>query len=266
MNSELLTGQAIILGIIQGITEWLPISSQAMVFLFGRLFLNLGHAEAIKASIWLHSGTLLAVVVYFRQDIAKIIKALFRKDSSKEKTLLIFLILTTAASGIIAVPLLWLVFWLKLPDALFTIIIGIFLVIVAFSQKKTRGLKAEERHLKKRDGLIIGIIQGFAILPGFSRSGLTVAALLAQKHSLKSAFYLSFLMSIPITFLAQIALPVFQKEFILSPSLLIGALTAGLVGFISIKALFQFVQKVNFFKATLILGTIVILSGIILSF
>ena len=141
-----------------------------------------------------------------------------------------------------------------------------FLIIVAFSQKKTRSLEIKGKILKKQDGLIAGVIQGFAVLPGFSRSGLTIATLLCQKYSLKSAFYLSFLMSIPIIFLAQIALPIFKKEFIVTPSLLIGALTAGLVGFITIKTLLQFAQKVNFFKATLILGIIIILLGIVLFF
>lgn len=251
--------QAIILGVIQGITEWLPISSQAMVFLFGRLFFNLDYAEALKASIWLHSGTLLAAIVYFQQDIFRILKL-------KEKTLLIFLVLATATSGIIAVPLLLLVFWLELSEPLFTIIIGLFLVAVAFSQKKTRRLEAAEKPLKKWDGLIVGAIQGLAVLPGLSRSGLTIAALLGQKYSLKNAFYLSFLMSIPVVFLAQVALPIFKEEFVVTPSLLLGALTAGLVGFIFIKTLLQFAQKVNFFKATLILGIIVILLGIVLFF
>ena len=229
--------QAIILGVIQGITEWLPISSQAMVFLAGRLFFNLDHAEALKTSIWLHSGILLAVIIYFRQDIFRILKSIFRNNSSNEKTLLMFLILATAASGIVAIPLLLLVFWLELPEALFTIIIGLFLIIVAFSQKKTRHLETKEKTLKKQDGLVAGAIQGLAILPGFSRSGLTIATLLCQRYSLKSAFYLSFLMSVPIIFLAQIALPIFKKEFIVTPSLLVGALTAGIVGFITIKTL-----------------------------
>jgi undecaprenyl-diphosphatase len=260
--------QIIILGIIQGITEWLPISSQAMVFLFGRFVFDLGHIEALKISIWLHSGTLLAVIVYFWKDILRILTSIFKKDSSDKKTLF-FLILATVMSGIVAFPFFLLIFWIELPEAPFTIIIGLFLIIVALSQKKSRELKKEEKSLsslKKQDGLIVGTIQGFAVLPGLSRSGLTIATLLFQRYSLKDAFYLSFLMSIPIIFLAQIALPFFgnEKEFIIDSTLLIGALTAGLVGFITIKTLLQFAEKVNFFKTTLILGIITILLGIIL--
>ena len=77
--------QVIILGIIQGITEWLPISSQAMVFLFSRLFFDLGHIEALGVSIWLHSGTLVAAIVYFRKDILKILTNISQKDSYDKK-------------------------------------------------------------------------------------------------------------------------------------------------------------------------------------
>ena len=261
MNNELLAGQAIILGVIQGIAEWLPISSQAMVFLFSRLFFDITHTEALKISIWLHSGTLLAVVVYFWKDIVRILKG-------KDKKLFFFLVLSTIMSGIIAIPLLFLLFWIELPEALFTIIIGLFLVIVAFLQKKRAEFKTlnSSDRLSYFDSVIVGIVQGFAILPGLSRSGLTISALLVRKYSLKDTFYLSFLMSIPIVFLAQIALPIFEKEFAITSSFLVGALTAAVVGFISIRALLQFAQRVNFFKATLTLGIIIIILGIILLF
>jgi undecaprenyl-diphosphatase len=257
--------QAIILGLIQGITEWLPISSQAMIFLFGRFIFDLGHIEALGVSIWLHTGTLLAAIVYFWKDIIKILANFFKKDSREQK-LFFFLILTTAMSGIIAFPLLWLVFLIELPKAPFVIIVGLLFIIVAFLQKKSRELKTDEKPLNIKDGLIVGIVQGFAALPGFSRSGSTVATLLFQKYSLKDAFYLSFLMSIPVVFLAQVALPIFKNEFIITPELLVGALTSGIVGFITIKILLQFAEKVNFFKTTLILGIMTILLGIILFF
>jgi len=258
--------QAIVLGIIQGITEWLPISSQAMVFLSSRLFFDIAHVDALKISIWLHGGTLLAVIVYFWKDIIRILSSIFKKDSSEDKKLFSFLVLSTIVTGIIAVPFIFFLFWVELPEAPFTIIIGLFLIIVAFLQKKSRELKIINslNRLSYFDSIIVGIAQGFAALPGFSRSGLTIAALLARKYSLKDTFYLSFLMSIPIIFLAQIALVIIDDGLIITSTFLVGALTSAVVGFISIRALLQFAQKVNFFKATLILGIIVIILGIIL--
>lgn len=253
--------QAIVLGIIQGVTEWLPISSQAMVFLFGRLFFDLGHIDALGVSIWLHSGTLLAAVVYFWKDILRIL--------TSDKKMLKFLILATMMSGLVAAPFLLILLKIELPMAIFTIIIGALLLTISFLQKRSRELKIGEKSLillGPRDGLIVGAIQGLAVLPGLSRSGLTIATFLAQKYSLKNAFYLSFLMSIPIIFLAQIALPIFEREFVVSPTLLVGALTSGLVGFATIRALLQFAQRVNFFKATLILGIMVVFVGVVLLF
>lgn len=250
--------QAIILGVIQGIAEWLPISSQAMVFLFGRFIFDLGQVEALGISIWLHTGTLLAALIYFWKDILNIF-TLDRKTA-------IFLILATIMSGIIAFPLLWFIFLIELPEAPFMIIIGLLFFIIAFLQKKSREFKLEEKELNIRDGLIVGIVQGFAALPGFSRSGSTVATLLFQRYSLKEAFRLSFLMSIPIVFLAQIALPIFQNEFIVSSELLVGAIVSGLIGFVMIKTLLQLAERVNFFKVTLGLGIVTILLGIILLF
>ena len=260
--------QAIILGVIQGITEWLPISSQALVFLSASLFFDIERTEALKISIWLHSGTLLAVIVYFWKDIIRILSSIFKKNSFEDKKLFSFLALTTIITGIIAIPILFFLFWIEISEALFTIIIGFFLIIVAFLQRKKQNIKTIKSNtgLNYIDSIIVGIAQGFAALPGFSRSGLTIAALLARKYSLKDTFYLSFLMSIPIVFLAQIALVIIDEGFVISSSLLVGALTAAIVGFISIKALLQFAQRVNFFKATLTLGIIIIILGIILLF
>jgi len=258
--------QVIILGAIQGVTEWLPISSQAMVFLSSRLFFGIEHTEALKISIWLHSGTLLAVIVYFWKDIVRILGSIFKKNFSEDKKLFSFLILSTIVTGIIAVPFLFFLFWVELPEALFTIIIGLLLVVVAFLQKKTQKIKIsnQKKILTVKNSIVVGIMQGFATLPGLSRSGLTITTLLFQKYSLKDTFYLSFLMSIPIIFLAQIALPIFEEEFVITSQLLIGSLSAAAVGFISIKALLEFTQRVNFFKATLTLGIIIIILGIIL--
>ena len=208
----------------------------------------------------------MAVIVYFWKDIIRILSSIFKKDSSEDKKLFSFLVLSTIVTGIIAVPFIFFLFWVELPEALFTIIIGLFLIIIAFLQKKSRELKIINslNRLSYFDSIIVGIAQGFAALPGFSRSGLTIAALLARKYSLKDTFYLSFLMSIPIIFLAQIVLAIIDDGLIITSTFLVGALTSAAVGFISIRALLQFAQKVNFFKATLILGIIVIILGIIL--
>jgi len=249
--------QAIVLGIIQGITEWLPISSEAMVTLAGRFLFGEEYKEALGNAIWLHGGTLLAVLVYFYKDVLEIIKM-------KEKELLVFLIITTVLSAVIAAPLLLLAFSLEIPDYLFTILIGVFLIVVALLQKnKLFGEKFNQK-IEPKKAVFPGIFQGLAALPGLSRSGLTIAVLLAEKFSLKDAFRLSFLMSLPVIAGAQLALPLVKEGFEITIPMIVGSLTAAVVGFLTIKLLMEFAEKINFFKATLTLGLIVTALGLVL--
>lgn len=251
---------AIILGFIQGIAEWLPISSEAIVTLAGRFLTGLEYSEALGTAIWLHSGTLLAALIYFRNDIIELLKSICEKG--KSKALLLFLLVTTIASAVIAVPLLYLAFSFEVPDSIATLAIGIFLIIVAFLQKERKG--GSEEALKLEKAVVAGLAQGFSALPGLSRSGITISVLLAEKFPLKQAFKLSFLMSIPVSFGAQVALPLVKEGFAIDASLVLGSLAAAIVGYVTIGALMEFAEKVNFFRATLSLGVLVAVFGLLL--
>jgi undecaprenyl-diphosphatase len=108
------------------------------------------------------------------------------------------------------------------------------------------------------------LAQGIGVFSGISRSGITLATLLAEKFPLKDALRLSFLMSIPIVFAAELMLPVIKQDFAVTPEMLAGAAAAAIVGFASISALLKFAEKVNFFKATLTLGAIVLAAGLLI--
>jgi len=247
---------AVVLGIIQGIAEWLPISSEAMVTLAGKFLFEAEYQEALGNAIWLHSGTTLSALIYFRNDIMKIF-------SMKDKDLLMFLLIATAATAFTALPLLFLAFSVELSEAFFTIIIGCFLVLVAILQKKSI-ISGQEKGLKPKNAFIAGLIQGLAVLPGLSRSGLTISALLSQKYPLKESLRLSFLMSIPVTAGIQIFLPVVEGDFTVTAPLALGSLVAAGVGLLTIKYLIEFAERVSFSRATFALGMIVIFLGIVL--
>ncbi len=251
--------QAIFLGIIQGIAEWLPVSSEAMVTLAGKFFFGMEYSDALGMAIWLHAGTFLAALAYFRREIFEMARSLLDKG---RKELLVFLVIATTCSGIIAAPLLFLAFSIALPDAVFTLLIGIFLVVVAFLQKNRGGGK--EQSLEPGKAAIAGIIQGFSALPGLSRSGLTIAALLGERFSLKESFRLSFLMSLPVTLGVQLFLPLVKEGFQVTLPMVAGGIAAAAVGFVTIKYLMEFAERVSFFRATLCLGTAVIVIGIMI--
>ncbi len=252
--------EAIILGIIQGIAEWLPISSEAMVTLAGKFLFNTEYKEALGTAIWLHSGTTLSAIIYFRNDVITIIKSIF----SGNRSLLFFLTIATLSTSISAIPLLLLAFSIELPDVLFTLFIGIFLLLISYLQKSKHISKSDDSTTSKK-AVISGIVQGFAVLPGVSRSGLTVAALLSQKFSLKESLRLSFLMSIPVTGGIQIFLPLVSDGFSITAPLILGSLVACAVGLLTIKTLMEFAQRISFVRATFALGVIVILLAIVLA-
>ncbi len=246
--------EAVVLGIIQGIAEWLPISSEAMVTLAGKFLFSVEYKEALGTAIWLHSGTTLSALIYFRNDVIALVKSIFHGNQS----LLFFLAIATLSTSISAIPLLLLAFSIELPDVLSTLFIGIFLIVISYLQRN-KNLPEPDENLTSKKAAICGIVQGLAVLPGMSRSGLTVAALLSQKFSLKESLRLSFLMSIPVTGGIQIFLPLVSDGFVITAPMVVGSLVACAVGLLTIKSLMEFAQRISFVRATFALGVIVII-------
>ncbi|MDD2655522.1 MAG: undecaprenyl-diphosphate phosphatase [Candidatus ainarchaeum sp.] len=253
---------AMVLGIIQGLVEWLPLSSEAAVTLSGKFLFGMDYQESLGVAVFLHLGTLLSAAFYFRNEMSQMLRSIFSKTA--DKGLLLFLLLATLLSGIVAMPLLFLAFSMEIPDGLFTALIGLFLIFIAFLQKKQKA--GAGRKLELKNAIIPGLAQGFSALPGISRSGITLAALLGEKFPLRDAFRLSFLMSIPIVFAAELMLPVIKQDFLITNEMLVGACAAAAAGFLSISALLKFAETVNFFRATLSLGALVLISGLAVLF
>ncbi|MEW6722872.1 MAG: undecaprenyl-diphosphate phosphatase, partial [Candidatus Micrarchaeota archaeon] len=117
--------EALVLGLIQGITEWLPVSSKAMVSLSGRFLFGMEYQDALSSAIFLHSGTLLAATAYFRNDLVGIARSAIDKNAKKD--LLVFLAVATIMTGILGTPLLFIALNFEFPDWLFTAAIGLLL-------------------------------------------------------------------------------------------------------------------------------------------
>lgn len=243
--------ESIVLGIVQGIFEWLPISSQGNLVLLMVGVFKIGAIQALKYSIFLHIGTLLAVIVYFYKDIVRIIK-----QWKKEKELISFLIVSTIITGIIGYPLLKLITNFSFRGELLLGLIGLSLIFTGLFQKTAhKQRKYEKRKLTIKHSIILGIVQGLAVIPGISRSGITVSVFLLKKYNPRQALYLSFLMSIPIIFIGSIFLPIIDGF----PKLPVGNLIAGLVfsfifGLITIRILLKLAQKIKFWLFCVIIG------------
>ena len=251
--------QSVLMGIVQGLSEFLPISSSAHLVFTSNFYKYLNNINLLEHSnqeifldIMLHLGTLIAVLIYFRQELLDIIKALIiglkTKEYASEKFKTgIYITIGTIISVVIAYPLnniaAKLVF---LPSfvGILLIITGLLLIFSEYQEKKI--INKERITLKK--SILIAIAQGLAALPGFSRSGLTIATGLLSGTSRTDAAKYSFLLSIPIIMGASIFYPLIELDFkeIITynwTAIISGTLVSGIVGYLCIKYFMKFLSK-----------------------
>jgi len=254
----------LILGAVQGITEWLPVSSSAVLTLIGANFLQISNMSILlKHALFLHLGTFFAALIYFKKDVLKLTKSLFNYSNANEdaKKILKFLIISTIISGVIGVLILQILTsseeQLKITGKTITFFVGIFLLITGTIQLKIKSSgKKEIKNIQTNDSVILGIAQGLSSLPGLSRSGITVSALLLKKFNETTALKLSFLMSLPIVLAGNIILN--YKEFTFSNTALYGLLSSFIFGILTIHLLMKLSKKLNFGWFVLIFALLMI--------
>jgi len=246
--------QAIILGIVQGITEWLPISSSGHLVLFQKLF---GLAPPVLFDIVLHLGSLVVIFIIFWKDIIKILKGALKK----EKRYLNYLLYLILAS----VPIALVGFFLNgfIKSIFYNIkIIGFSLLFTALLLYLSKYPKKKNKKLNIKNTFIIGIAQALAILPGISRSGSTISVGLIQGAKKQETARFSFLLFIPAIIGATImeisTINQITNNF---PALIIGTITAIITGILSLKLLLFIIKKNKFYYFSiycLILGLIIL--------
>lgn len=236
--------QALILGIVQGFTELLPISSSAHLNIIPWMF----NWQELSGSfdVALHFGTLLAIGLYFFKDWLNLLKGgityVTTKENPEEGRMFWYLVTATIPGGIIGFVLdKYLEETLKKPIiiAIALIVMGIVLYIV---DKKCKS-EIDFKHMGFKQTFIIGISQALAFIPGVSRSGVTMTTARLMKVDRESAARYSFMLSAPIVLAATI----FKfKNFTLSPEFFIGVLTSFLVGVGVIEFLMKYLKKGSF--------------------
>lgn len=241
--------RAIILGIIQGIAEFLPISSSAHLIIFPYLF---GWEESSLAfDVALHFGTMMAVLVVFFKDWWDLFIGAVKGVTKKEKTvngkMFWYLVVATIPAAIAG---------LLLDDIVENVIRNkVWIIALALA---TMGLliylgdKWASRHYKKetkfeditlKQAIIVGISQAFAVIPGFSRSGTTILAGRLQGISKEAITKFTFLLSVPVICGATI-LKVGDLSF--TKEVIVGIISSFAMGIISIKFLLSYIKKHDF--------------------
>ncbi|MFH1234661.1 MAG: undecaprenyl-diphosphate phosphatase [Candidatus Diapherotrites archaeon] len=230
--------QALVLGLIQGLIEWLPLSSQGQVMAVSMSFFSISAEEALRTAVFLHIGTFFAALYYFRKEAMQIVKF---KEIALGKFLLIALI-CTAITGIPCYLFLKTVLK-EFNPSIVLLLIAVLLFAMGLIQWKKKSIK--KTSLNTKNAVFLGLGQGFAVLPGISRSGITASTLLFEGFSPEEAFRLSFLLSIPSVFLADVVFGA-MEGFSFSPESVFALAVAAIAGFISISALLKIAKKINF--------------------
>jgi len=243
---------SLIAGVVQGLTEFLPVSSSGHLLVLHD-FLKFDFVDNLAFDVVLHWGTLLALIIFFRKDLVRYVLAFFgsfRHWNIKEnldQRLAWYLALATIPAGLAG--LLWenqietvlRASWLV---AVMLILFGLFLYLadVIFSKSK------EIRQLGWVGALIIGVAQALALIPGVSRSGATIIAGLSQKLKRDQAARFSFLLSVPIVFLAGLKkiVDLISVDALMSGDWLIlavGFFASFISGYFCIKYFLRFLQS-----------------------
>ncbi len=272
---------AIFLGLVQGITEFLPVSSSGHLAIFQHFFnLNSPEESNLFFDVLLHLGTLVAVFVAFWPDIVALFRGLFswlrrlvkkseaQKDDLESQRMIFLLIIAT-------VPLVAVLFFKDTVEGLYQnlhfvasalIITGL---VIFLSDRFPRGRK-NAKTARVLDAVLVGVAQVFATLPGISRSGMTICTGLSRGFDRKFAVKFSFIMSIPAILAANLLSLVDAVQagidWGLMPQYMVGMLVAAVSGYCSIQLVNKLVTNDRFGKFSyycLIVGAVVLFASIV---
>jgi len=238
--------QTIILGLIQGFAEWLPISSTAHLRI-AEHFLNF--AATPLFNVTLHAGTLMIVMFYFRREVVSILSALARWDFQSEYGRWILLMVV----AMVPTGVMGLVYVMFFEASLQTIpVIGVTFIVGASIVYASRIGKENAESVSYGMALAAGVAQGFAIFPGLSRSGVVISSLLLLGLKREKAFKFSFLLSIPailgdLVVEAYVQRGQFAVQGVNSMNLLVGLILAVAAGYVAIRIVAKLVMTKRFY-------------------
>lgn len=268
MNETLV---AVVVGLVQGLLEWLPVSSEGGVAVATTLLFGTAPDVATRLGLFLHGGTALAALAYYRDEVGALGAALrdWRPgsaavdDETADLSFLVLATLATAATGLPAYAALDAVVS-TLTGGAFLALVGGLLLVTGLLQRFAASVALPRRERPGWvDALLVGALQGLAVLPGVSRSGTTVSALLLRGHDGDDSLRLSFLLSIPAA-LAANALVVVDRGVPavgLEPALVALAVSA-VVGYLAVGALVGLVRRVPFWTVCVGFGVLGVVGGV----
>ncbi len=240
---------AALLGLVQGLTEFLPVSSSGHLAI-AQHFLPGFEQPGLLFDVLLHAATTLAVIIYFREDVWKLLSCFFRKDSYALDDRHTFWMLVLGSIPTAVIGLSFKDFFEGLFENL--PVIGCMLLLTAMLLIVAERVRKDGRQLpdlKVNDALLVGAVQGLAIIPGISRSGSTIACLLLRGIDGEAAARFSFLLALPAVGGAML-LSLKDLQQVSSselPAYGLGALIAFVSGLFAIRCLMNVVRRKRLF-------------------
>ncbi len=247
-------GEKAILGFVQSLLEWLPVSSQGFIILIAINVFGESAEVALRIAIYFHLGTALAVLIKYRNFY---IDALMN-----DRTKLRYLVYATIGTALTGVPLYFLLkeIFTDFNGMIVTLLIGITLLVTATLLRMGRIKQSDKLNMDERsvkDEILVGCVQGCAILPGISRSGSTLTYLILRGYNKEDAFHMSFVISLPAVAASIVFDMIFEDtSLIFDWENLIIVLLVAVVGYITMDLLLRFARKVSFDYICYLLGII----------
>jgi len=267
---------SVIIGIVQGVSEWLPISSKTQIIVSSTYLLKLSFQQAYTFGLFMEIGTVTAAVIYFRKELAELIRVILGLKDERQRKLLNYIVVVTVITGVIGAPLYLVADSItgKIALSIPMLIIGFVLLfdaaLIRYSKKtRQRGIIPKKlENLTVKDYILIGITQGIAALPGVSRSGITTSTMLLLNVEPDEAFRLSFIAGI-FAAIAAFGLTIIASESNVAASiagiglagLAIAIITSTIISLLLIDFLIKIAGKQKIIYVTVGLGIIAIISG-----
>ena len=257
---------AVVVGILQGVFEWLPISSEGNIAIYLTAVEGLPPTAATEFALFLHVGTALAATVYYRGELTALLRDLpawrpAAPAATPDLTFLVVATLVSGAVGLAAYATLEEVFP-ALAGGAFIIVVGLLLVATGILQRIASTRLGDREEPTLLDAVLVGALQGLAVLPGVSRSGTTVSAMLVRGYDAEASFRLSFLLSIPAALGAGLLVLADGVPTLSPAAAAVALVVAAGVGYLTIDGLLRVVARVAFWAVCLGLGGLAILGGL----
>jgi len=255
----------IVLGVIQGVTEWIPLSSKTAILIYAMWVMGFDFPTAYLLALLMQGSTALAGLIYLKEDYAASANVIFGRGTKAGASKVMFLLVSLVATAAIGIPIVLFVGEAAVDSASLILLMALAFLAVAYVDMLQRRLGSRDASgLTTADALVVGALQGISALPGVSRSGATTLGLLSMSFRTDEALRLSFFTGVIATIGSTVVslwatVPDAQLGVQLE-GVLIGWATGAVVGLLCIRALIGLSTKFRVWQLSLAMAALALTS------